>query len=134
MKPSSGHFSNTSGSKAISSQHKIDIVNDVNTGKNNKIPNTISQINHIFRESEGHLTFNEKNAKTLSNLINNDKNVVLSQDSNGNCWYSKINSDGSQTWGKVHGNKLSNGGINKTPIKLDPYTGFDKNPYKKKGK
>ena len=133
MKPSSGHFRNTSGSKTIIAQGKVDIINQVNSGKNNKIPNNISQINHIFRNSKGHIPFSEKNTKMLSKLINSKKNLVLKKDKNGNSWYSKINSDGSQIWGKVHGNKLSNGGINKTPIKLDSYTGFDKNPYKKKG-
>ena len=134
MKPSSGHFSKTSGSKALHLQSRIDIINNVNVGKKNKIPITSSQIDHIFREKEGHLKFNDKNVKTLSNLINNDKNLVLSKDSNGNSWYSKIKSDGTQIWGKVHGNKLSNGGINKTPISLDSKTGFDKNPFNKKGK
>jgi hypothetical protein len=134
MKPSSGHFNRTSGSKALQLQSRIDIINNINTGKKNKIPNTSSQIDHIFREKEGHLPFNDKNAKILSNLINNDKNLVLFQDYNGNSWYSKTKSDGTQIWGKVHGNKLSNGGINKTPINLDPKTGYDKNPFKKKGK
>ena len=50
---------------------------------------------HIFREDEGHLTFSEKNVKIISKLINNDKNITLEKDKNGNTWYSKTNEDGS---------------------------------------
>lgn len=46
---------------------------------------------HIFREVEGHLTFSEKNVKIISKLINNDKNITLEKDKNGNTWYSKTN-------------------------------------------
>ena len=65
-------------------------------------------------------------------MINNDKNITLEKDKNGNTWYSKTNEDGSQIWGKVHNRTLSNGGINKTPSPLDKDTGYDKNPFKKK--
>ena len=87
---------------------------------------------HIFREDEGHLTFSEKNVKIISKLINNDKNITLEKDKNGNTWYSKTNEDGSQIWEKVHNGTLSNGGINKTHRPLDKDTGYDKNPFKKK--
>ena len=50
---------------------------------------------HMFREDEGHLTFSEKNVKIISKLINNDKNITLEKDINGNTWYSKTNEDGS---------------------------------------
>ena len=46
---------------------------------------------HIFREYEGHLTFNDKNVKIISKLINNDKNITLEKDKNGNTLYSKTN-------------------------------------------
>ena len=134
MKPSSGHFNNTSGNKAYTSQQKIDIINSVNEGKTNKIPNTIAQIDHIFRDDDGHLSFSEENVDIISNLINNDKNKVLDSDKNNNSWFESIKSDGSQLWGKVHDNVLSDGGLNKTPKELDEDTGFDKNPFKKEGK
>ena len=50
---------------------------------------------NIFREDEGHLTFSEKNVKIISKLINNDKNITLEKDKNGNTLYSKTNEDGS---------------------------------------
>lgn len=134
MKPSSGHFNNTSGNKAYTSQQKIDIINSVNKGKTNKIPNSIAQIDHIFADREGHLSFTEENVNTISDLINNDKNKVLDSDKNNNSWFTSTNSDGSQLWGKVHDNVLSDGGLNKTPKELDEDTGFDKNPFKKEGK
>ena len=61
---------------------------------------------HIFREVEGHLTFSEKNVKIISKLINNDKNITLEKDKNGNTWYSKTNEDGRQIWGKVYNGTL----------------------------
>ena len=87
---------------------------------------------HIFREYEGHLTFSEKNVKIISKLINNDKNITLEKDKNGNTWYYKTNEDGSQIWEKVHNGTLSNAGINKTPRPLEKDTGYDKNLFKKK--
>ena len=87
---------------------------------------------HIFREDECHLTFSEKNVKIISKLINNDKNITLEKDKNGNTWYSKTNEDGSQIWKKVHNWTLNNSGINKKLRQLDKDTGYDKNPFKKK--
>ena len=132
MKPSSGLYKNTSGIKALKKNNKENIVKSINKNKVNKIPEKVSQIDHIFREDEGHLTFSEKNVKIISKLINNEKNITLEKDKNGNTWYSKTNEDGSQIWGKVHNGTLSNGGINKTPRPLDKDPGYDKNPFKKK--
>ena len=114
MKPSSGLYKNTSGTKALKQNNKENIVKSINKNKVNKIPEKVSQIDHIFREDEGHLTFSEKNVKIISKLINNDKNITLEKDKNGNTWYSKTNEDGSQIWEKVHNGTLSNSGINKT--------------------
>lgn len=131
MKPPSGRFDNTSGLKSYTQQQKIDIVKKVNEGKTNTIPDTIAQIDHIFRDDDGHLPFSEENVNTISKLINNDKNIVLDEDKHGNTWYSSDQSDGSQLWGKVHGHKLSDAGKNDTPRETNPDTGLDNN--KKKG-
>lgn len=129
MKPSSGHFKNTSGEKALSNQEKIDIVQSINEGKTNVIPDTISQIDHIFREGDGHISFSKENVKKLSNLINNDNNLVLEKDKYGNSWYAKTNPDGTQSWGTVYGGKLRNGGVNSSPKEVDPETGLSNNNF-----
>ena len=118
--------------RLYSNIEKIDIVNKINEGKINEIPNKLSQINHIYRKKEGHLLFSENNIRLLSNLINNDKNIILINSKNGNTWYAKIDDDGSQIWGKVYNNKLSNGGLNTIPRKLDIFTGLDNNQVKEK--
>ncbi|MBR4830366.1 MAG: hypothetical protein IKZ96_01185 [Bacilli bacterium] len=126
MKPNSGLHSKTSGIKKLVSNNKKLIINNINKNKINKIPEKNSQIDHIFRKGDGHITFSEKNAQKLSNLINNEKNIILEKDKYGKTWYAKINKDGTQTWGSVYNNTLSDGGINSTPRKMNKETGLNK--------
>lgn len=133
MKPPSGHFSETSGLKSYTNQQKIDIINIINKGKTNTIPNTIAQIDHIFRDDDGHLLFSEENVNTISKLINNTNNIVLDEDKHGNTWYSSNQSDGTQLWAKVHDNKLSDAGKNDIPREANHDTGLDNNKNIKEG-
>jgi len=61
-------------------------------------------------------------------LINlaNDKGKVLGSDKHGNTWAAEINTDGSQSWVQYRGNRIINGGINKTPIDYNPISGLSK--------
>lgn len=131
MKGNSNYFHNTSGTKRLEENNKISIIQEVNQGKENLLPDTISQINHIFRDDDGHLEFSEKNVKLLSNLINNNKYEVSSTDKYGKIWYYKNNSDGTQLWGSVYNNKLSNGGVNQKPRTFNNKTGLN-NPFNEK--
>lgn len=132
MKGDSKLFNNTSGDIALENDYKETIVNKFNKNKKNVIPETISQINHIFRKDTGHLEFSEKNVKIISDLINNEKYKIKSKDKYGKTWYCKNNKDGTQLWGSVYNNKLSNAGLNNTPRTFDNKTGLNKNPYKRK--
>lgn len=126
-------FGNTLGSKKVqkTKNSKSDIIKSINKGKTNKLPEKESQTAHIFRGGEGHYSWSKKNALTLSNLINDDNNLVLENDKYGNSWYARIDSNGKQIWGSVHNNVLSEGGINDIPRIVDSDTGLNKNPFKK---
>lgn len=83
-----------------------------------------SSADHIFRDAEGHLKDDTpENRKKLEGVAN-DNNNFLGTDQYGNDWYAKDNSDGTQTWVEVRGNKIRNGGVNLTPKPWNPLTGL----------
>jgi len=56
--------------------------------------------------------------------IANDENNYLGKDQNGNEWYAKIQSDGSQVWVQAQNGKIFEGGINSIPHLWNPETGL----------
>lgn len=69
----------------------------------------------------------KENVKTISDLINNEDNLTLDKDKYGKSWYTKTTDEGYQLWGTVYNKKLSDGGLNRIPIKINPETGLSKN-------
>lgn len=113
------------------SNEETDSTNDENaTSDDSQTPDddqkTIdeSSADHIFRDAEGHLKDDTpENRKKLEGVAN-DNNNFLGTDQYGNDWYAKDNSDGTQTWVEVRGNKIRNGGVNLTPKPWNPLTGL----------
>ena len=99
-------------------------------GEHNSFPNKKSQIKHIFRDKEGHITDTPINRSLIKNVANKKENY-LGKDKYGNSWYSKIQKDGTQVWSSARKGKIINGGVNKTPMEFDFQTGLNKNPNKK---
>ena len=97
---------------------------------NNQLPPNDAQLKHIFRNSEGHLTYTPENLKLIETVVNNPA-YNYGTDARGLTWYSKINSDGSQTWASVRNGVVQNAGKNSSPHIWDPETGFSRNIKKK---
>ena len=87
-----------------------------------------SQLKHIFRETNGHLTDTIENRNLLEEVANN-RNNFLGPDKHGNEWYGKMSSNGTQIWVEVRGKTIINGGINEIPKIYNPETGLSN--YKK---
>jgi hypothetical protein len=92
----------------------------------NVLPTNNSQINHIFRNKEGHLLDTPKNRQSLIRVSNNMKNF-LGTDARGNSWYSKISQDTTQTWVETRRGTIRNGGINTRIKDFDLMTGLKQN-------
>ena len=108
----------------------------------NQLPSNPSQMQHIFRDEEGHLPDTPKNRALMLKLINDpsklagitvtvSKSKRLKQTFTTYIeWYEDITSDG-QYWAAACRGHLINGGLNKTKIQpFDPETGFYANPNK----
>ncbi|MDR0298972.1 MAG: hypothetical protein LBI13_02665 [Streptococcaceae bacterium] len=78
----------------------------------NKLPSGEAQIQHIFDDRAGHLSDTPENRELLENTAGSPDNFSGGPDSYGNNWYSKINSDGSQTWVTTRNGVIQNGGVN----------------------
>ncbi len=115
-----GGFGNTLGKKQFSIKRKIE----------NKLPKDKSQLNHIFRDSPGHLENTSHNRKLLTNLAN-DSNYFKGKDKYGNSWNIKLDKNGKQLWVQYQNGTISNGGRNDVPRSWDESTGLKKNPFKK---
>lgn len=97
----------------------------------NTLPTSASVINHIFGSRPGHLPDTPKNRQLLVDVANN-KNNCLGIDKNGNRWFARIESDGSQTWVVCRNGTIRNGGQNNPPRSWDSDTGLSRNPYRKR--
>lgn len=97
----------------------------------NSLPPNPSQIKHILADRPGHLPDTPRNRQTLVEVAN-DAGCYVGRDANGVDWYARMEPDGSQTWVKVLGGVIRNGGRNKPPRQYDPTTGFDRNPERRK--
>lgn len=91
----------------------------------NGLPTNSSQLSHIFRDDEGHLTDTPGNRQALLDLVNNPENS-LGTDQFGNKWFAQTLSNGAQLWGSVRNGVLQNGGLNTTPRSFNPATGLSK--------
>jgi hypothetical protein len=89
-------------------------------------PSDNSQLKHIFRQKEGHLTDTFENRQILESII--DEKYKLGSDKYGNIWYAKTCADGSQIWVRMRNNCIINGGINQTALVYNPITGLNSNP------
>jgi hypothetical protein len=93
-----------------------------------RFPKDPSQIKHIFRQKEGHLTEDTfENRKLFINTAR-DSNNYRGTDALGIDWYAKTNPDSSQVWVKVHKGIIRGAGINPTQRPWDNETGFNRNP------
>ena len=98
-------------------------------GNRNKIRISEKQKEHIFRDSDGHLTSDTPaNRQKLENVANNNNNY-LGKDKYGNDWYAQNNADGTQTWVKARNGSIENGGVNQIPKSYNSQTGLS-NPTK----
>jgi hypothetical protein len=78
------------------------------------LPNNPSQLAHIFRVEDGHLSDTPENRQSLLDIVNNPE-IFLGTDTFGNRWYAKAFPDGTQLWGTVRNGVVQNGGLNSTP-------------------
>lgn len=81
---------------------------------NCNFPDNSSQVNHIFRDAEGHLaedTF-ENRQLLLSTVL--PENAIRT-DQFGNDWYARVLDDGTEAWVSVRNNIIQNGGVNQVP-------------------
>lgn len=97
-----------------------------------KLPTEESQLNHIFRDAEGHLQDTPENRQLLLEVAN-DKALHLGKDGRGNDWHGRILDDGSQVWVCSRNGVIQNGGINNPPRIWDDNTGLNNNPFRGNG-
>ncbi len=79
---------------------------------------------HIFRPGKGHYEEdNDENRKDIEDTANNGVDHGP-DNSHGNGWHTKNNSDGSQSWAQTRNGKIINGGKNSSPNTFNPETGL----------
>lgn len=128
-KPDSGHFHGTNGKGSVTPQENTS--NQTVNNLTNKFPPNDSQIKHIFRPKEGHLSDTPENRKLIETTANDPANYK-GKYKYGNEWYSRTESDGSQVWVITRNGRIQNAGKNSTPRDWDPETGYSRNPKKNK--
>jgi filamentous hemagglutinin len=89
------------------------------------LPETESELRHIFREDEGHVADTPENRSLILDVAN-DMSARLESDQYGNDWAARVLPDGRQAWVRMRAGKIINGGINTTPRKFNPKTGLNK--------
>lgn len=87
------------------------------------LPTAESELAHIFRGAEGHVTDTPENRALLLEVAN-DPADSLSTDRYGNRWSARILPDGRQVWTQARDGKLVNGGINDVPRLFNSRTGL----------
>ena len=98
----------------------------------NKLPPNDSQLKHIFRNAEGHLTDTPENRKLILSVAN-DPACHLGTDKYKNDWYARIEQDGTQIWVQIRNGTVQNCGKNSIPKTWNGETGLS-NPAKPKQK
>ena len=105
MKSNSGHFKGTNGTKKLVN-FSLQLFAE--------LPKNESQLKHIFRNSNGHLSDSSEN-RSLMTSLSSDKSSFLGKDKNGVEWYAKTLGT-KQIWVSVKNGIIQNGGINEVPI------------------
>jgi hypothetical protein len=136
--PSMDQASQTPGDKDPDQQPPLPIASpSVSGGKQNStqqsqdgpptnnvvLPNNPSQLSHIFRAEDGHLSDTPENRQSLLDIVNSPENL-LGTDTFGNRWYAKALPDGTQLWGTVRNGVVQNGGLNSTPRTFGSISGL----------
>lgn len=98
---------------------------------NNRLPQSDSQLNHIFGDRPGHLTDTPKNRQLLLNVANNKRNLI-GIDKRGHSWFVETDNLGRQIWAETRNGIIQEGGRNDTPREWDNETGLNKNPFRRK--
>lgn len=88
-----------------------------------QFPTNESQLRHIFRNAEGHLSDTPENRKLLQSVADDSGNN-LGTDKFGNMWSAKTLDNGSQIWVQTRNGVIQNAGINKIPRIFKPETGL----------
>ena len=78
---------------------------------------------HIFRDAKGHLPDTPENRALLADVAN-DPATTLGTDRFGNTWSARLLPDGTQVWVQTMGNRIVNGGLNRTPRTFNSQTGL----------
>ena len=89
------------------------------------LPTTESELRHIFRGRTGHIKDTPENRELLVQLAN-EMTARLESDQHGNIWAARMLPDGRQLWVWFRGEKIVNGGINKTERAFNPKTGMNR--------
>lgn len=116
-----GGFGNTAGKKSVSNEKKSKV----------ELPKNKSQMNHIFRDTLGHLKDTSHNRQIIKDLANNES-FYKGKDKYGNKWNIKIEKDGKQLWVRYQNGKINEAGRNDKPRPWDKDTGLNMNPFKKR--
>jgi hypothetical protein len=82
--------------------------------QSNVFPSHDSQLKHIFRKGEGHVSDSILNRELIVATANDSKNYIGSK-ANGNRWYAKDIGDNRQVWAEVRQGVIQNAGINVPP-------------------
>jgi len=89
----------------------------------NRLPTQKAQLEHIFREAEGHLPDTPENRKLLEDLAN-DRGAVSGPDKYGNTWFRRVLPNGTQVWTSARNAIIQNGGLNTSPKAYNSQTGL----------
>ncbi len=124
-----GGFGHTKGSN-LSIKLPSKTSYDSSPLEKSELPTSSSQLNHIFRNKEGHLPKTAENMEKILKLAN-DPSAIRRKDAKGNVWVTK-EENGQQLWARIRNGIINNAGINKKPRSWDSSTGLNKNPFKNK--
>ena len=81
------------------------------------------RVGHIFRDAKGHLPDTPQNRALLADVAD-DPAATLGMDRFGNTWSARLLPDGTQICVQTVGNRIVNGGLNRTPRTFSPQTGL----------
>ena len=123
LKGNSGLFKGTQGEKKY---HRMNIQLFA------EMPKTKAQIDHIFRDAEGHFKDTIESRSILISVSDDRKNY-LGTDEHGVEWYAQT-IDGRQVWVTVKKGIIQNGGVNESPITFIPNKGLKKKKIKRRNK
>lgn len=90
-----------------------------------KFPEDDSQVKHILRAENGHLSYTKENMQLLLDLAN-DIRYYHGKDKRGLEWSYKTLDDGTQLWVQSREGIIQNGGLNDPPHPWSERTGLSK--------